>query len=196
MLFRSGNPEKYKEVTARAKKEIESLKMEKAYLMTESNIPVDYMDIKYECNKCKDKGYLEDGKQCTCLKQALVSEAYEMSNIENILLKENFSNFNIDIFKDEPFENETMTPKENMMDILSISEGFIHNFDGNNGDNLLFYGSTGLGKTFLCNCIAKSLLDKNKIVVYQTAFTILEIIERHRFGRGDRQLNDYQYNLL
>ena len=53
-----------------------------------------------------------------------------------------------------------------------------------------------LGKTFLSNCIAKALLDKNKIVVYQTAFTILEIIERHRFGRGERQLNDYQYNLL
>ena len=191
-----GNPEKYKELAAKAKKDIENLKMEKAYLMTESNISADYMDLKYECNKCKDKGYLDNGQQCSCLKQALVSEAYQMSNIENILLKENFSNINIDVFKDQAFENEDMTPKENMMDILSIAEGFIYNFHENNGDNLLFYGSTGLGKTFLCNCIAKSLLDKNKIVVYQTAFTILEIIERHRFGRGDKRLNDYQYNLL
>lgn len=191
-----GNPEKYKEVAAKAKEQIEDLKMEKAYLMTESNIPVDYMDVNYECDKCKDKGYLDNGKQCSCLKQALVSEAYGMSNIENVLLKENFSNFDIEIFRDEPFENEKMTPKENMTDILSISEGFIYNFNENNGDNLLFYGTTGLGKTYLCNCIAKSLLDKNKIVVYQTAFTILEIIERHRFNRGDKRLNDYQYNLL
>ena len=37
---------------------------------------------------------------------------------------------------------------------------------------------------------------KNKIVIYQTAFTILEIIERHRFRRDSKEFNDYQYNLL
>lgn len=89
-----------------------------------------------------------------------------------------------------------MTPRENMLDILSIAEGFISNFDENNGDNLLFYGTTGLGKTFLCNCIAKALLDKNKIVIYQTAFTILDILERRRFGKSSSEMSDYQYNLL
>ncbi len=190
------NPTTYKDTIEKAKKSIEELRMEKAYLMTESNIPADYMDIHYECEKCQDKGYLEDGSRCSCLRQSLVSRAYEMSNIENVLKKENFSNFNIDIFRDEPFEGESLTPKENMMDILGISEGFIYNFDENNGDNLLFYGTTGLGKTYLCNCIAKSLLDKRKVVVYQTAFTILEIIEKHRFNRGDQKLNYYKYNLL
>jgi len=60
----------------------------------------------------------------------------------------------------------------------------------------LFYGTTGLGKTYLCNCIAKSLLDKNKIVIYQTAFTILDILEDRRFGKGDKELSNYQYELL
>ena len=61
---------------------------------------------------------------------------------------------------------------------------------------MLFYGTTGLGKTFLCNCISKSLLDKDKIVIYQTAFTILEILERRRFGKGNKEISDYQYDLL
>ncbi len=190
-----GNPNSYKEIVEKARKDIEKLKMEKAYLMTESNIPMDYMDIKYECNTCKDTGYLENGYQCNCLKQALVSRAYKMSNVENMIKKENFKSFNINLFKDEPFENEVMTPRENMIDIVGIAEGFISNFNENNGQNLLFYGMTGLGKTFLCNCIAKSLLDKGKTVIYQTAFTILEIIERHRFGK-DVKDTDYQYNLL
>ena len=193
-----GNPDSYKEKVEEAKRAIEKLKMEKAYLMTESNIPIDYMDLRYDCENCKDTGYLDNGSQCNCLKQALVSRAYKMSNIENALQKENFKTFNINIFKDEPFENERMTPRENMQDLVGIAEGFVNNFDENNGDNLLFYGTTGLGKTFLCNCIAKSLLDKNKIVIYQTAFTILEIIERHRFGRDAKEASDYQYkyNLL
>ncbi|NLK43363.1 MAG: DNA replication protein DnaC, partial [Tissierellia bacterium] len=167
------NPDKYKEVAERAKNTIEKLKMEKAYLMTESNIPMDYMDIKYDCDYCDDTGYLENGNQCNCLKQALVSRAYKMSNIENVLKKENFQTFNINVFKDEAFENEPLTPRENMKEIVGIAEGFVNNFNEDNGENLLFYGTTGLGKTFLCNCIAKSLLDKNKIVIYQTAFTIL-----------------------
>lgn len=191
-----GNPDNYKEALEKAKEKIESLKMEKAFLMTESNIPADYMDIKYDCTICQDTGYLSNGSQCNCLKQALVSRAYKMSNVENVLEYENFKNFNINIFKDEPFDDEIMTPRENMIDIAGIAEGFISNFNEDNGENLLFYGTTGLGKTFLCNCIAKSLLDKNKIVIYQTAFTILEIIERHRFGRGDKEFNNYQYNLL
>ena len=77
-----------------------------------------------------------------------------------------------------------MSPRENMMYILSICEGFVNNFDEKNEENLLFYGSTGLGKTFICNCIAKALLDKGKIVIYQTAFKILEIIEKRRFGKS------------
>ncbi|WMM24674.1 ATP-binding protein [Tissierella sp. MB52-C2] len=190
-----GNPDKYMEAAEKAKEIIEKLKMEKAYLLTESNISADYMDIKYECENCKDTGYLDNSSQCNCLRQALVSRAYKMSNIENSLEIENFKTFNINIFKDEPFGNEIMTPRQNMQDIVSIAEGFISNFNENNGDNLLFYGTTGLGKTFLCSCIAKSLLDKNKIVIYQTAFTILEIIEGHRFRR-DTKSNDYEYNSL
>ena len=44
-----GNPQGYEENAKRAKEMIEKLKMEKAYLMTESNIPQDYMERKYDC---------------------------------------------------------------------------------------------------------------------------------------------------
>lgn len=191
-----GNPGSYEEAIVKAKEEIEALKMEKAYLLTETNIPLDYMELRYDCDKCKDRGYLENGERCSCLKQALVSRAYKMSNLDNVLERENFQNFDIDIFSDESFENESLTPRENMEDLVGIAEGFVSNFDENNGENLLFYGTTGLGKTFLSNCIAKSLLDKNKIVIYQTAFTILEILENRRFGKGDKKMEDYQYKLL
>ena len=191
-----GNPDGYLESVEKTKEAIEGLKMEKAYLLTESNIPSDYMDLKYECDSCKDTGYIESGEKCSCLKQELVTRAYKMSNLGNVLRKENFHSFNIDIFSNNKFPGEDMTPRENMIDIVGLAEGFISNFDENNGDNLLFYGSTGLGKTFLCNCIAKALLDKNKIVIYQTAFTILDILERRRFGKDNNEMSDYQYNLL
>lgn len=190
------NPENYRRNAEKIKERIEKLKMEKAYLLTENNIPLDYLEPIYECNKCNDTGYLSNGDKCTCLKQALISRAYKMSNIENVLKKENFQTFNINIFPDQPVEGESLTPRENMANITSICEGFVNNFDDDNGENLLFYGSTGLGKTFMCNCIAKALLDRNKIVIYQTAFKILEIIEKRRFGKDSKRFNDWEYDLL
>lgn len=190
------NPSSYKENLKKVKKRMEKLKMERAVLLTENNINVEYLDINYECNVCEDTGYLSNGERCNCLKQALINKAYKMSNIENILKKENFQTFDINIFPDNKIEGERLTPRQNMMNILSISEGFVGNFDEKNEENLLLYGSTGLGKTFICNCIAKALLDKNKIVIYQTAFTILEIIEKHRFRRDVTEFDEFEYGLL
>lgn len=194
--FVIGNPNGYKQAVEETKEKIQALKMERAYLLTESNIPSDYLDLKYDCDNCKDTGYIGNGEKCNCLKQELVNRAYRMSNLGNVLKKENFSNFNIDVFSNNKFPGEDLTPRENMIDIVGISEGFIDKFDDDNEENLLFYGTTGLGKTYLCNCIAKALLDKNKIVIYQTAFTILDILERRRFGKDNNEVSTYQYNLL
>lgn len=190
------NPENYKRDLEDIKDHMEKLRMEKAYLLTENNIPVDYLDIHYECMKCEDTGYLSNGDRCNCLIQTLINKAYEMSNIEAVLKKENFDTFDINIFPDEVCEGESISPRENMENIASICVDFVNNFDTKNDENLLFYGSTGLGKTFMSNCIAKALLDMNKIVIYQTAFKILEIIERRRFSRDTNRFDDYEYDLL
>lgn len=191
------NPQSYEEYLRKIKFEMDKLKKEKAILMTENNFPLEYLDIVYRCNKCNDTGFLKDGSKCNCLKQEMINRAYQMSGIQHVLEKENFKTFNINIFSPEPFESEKLSPRENMLHVLNICEGFCINFDEDNGENLLFYGTTGLGKTFMCNCIAKALLDRGKIVIYQTAFKILEIIEEHRFRRNSQNnIYDNNYNLL
>lgn len=178
------------------KLKLEELKRERAILLTENNIPLHYLDINYYCDKCNDTGFLPSGQKCKCFKQQLITRAYDMSNLSNVLEKENFKYFNLDLFSSEAFEGESITPKENMMNILNVCEGFVFNFDEDNEENLLFYGETGLGKTFLTNCIAKSLLDKGKIVIYQTSFKLLEILEDLRFRSSKDSNNKEKYNLL
>jgi DNA replication protein DnaC len=163
---------------------IETLKKEKISLLRKYRYPDDYLELQYQCGQCGDTGYI-NGQRCGCLRQAIINRLYKISNLGNVLERENFKTFNINLFPDTKYGSHQITPRENMQEIVSICEGFVHNFDIDNGDNLLFYGSTGLGKTFLCNCIAKELLDKGKVVIYLTAFNLFRILEQYRFGRVD-----------
>ena len=54
-----------------------------------------------------------------------------------------------------------------------------------NEKNLLFTGNTGLGKTFLSECIANEMLKKGKNVLYQTAPVMLDTVINYRFGKDD-----------
>jgi DNA replication protein DnaC len=176
------DPEHAEEKLCEIKSTMKELRQQRAILLTDNNIPKDYTDPHFECSKCKDTGFSANGEKCSCLKQAIISHAYEMSNIAYQLKSENFSTFNVNLFPNEPFKEETLTPRQNMMQIMTLVEDFIQNFDKKNGDNLLFYGDTGLGKTFMCNCIAKDLMDKGHVVLYQTSFKMLEVLKEYKFS--------------
>jgi DNA replication protein DnaC len=185
------------------RKSIDSLKTKKAFLMTENSISLDYLTIKYECPECKDTGHLPNRTHCKCFRQQLSDRLYEMSNISRTMEDENFDTFDMSIFTDAKHEDYSLSPKQNILNILTLSKAFVDNFENAQknraAENLLFFGSTGLGKTFLCNSIAKALIDKGHTVVYQTSYKILEILQKIRFhsNRSDSNSNDaIQYELL
>lgn len=191
------NPSDKDNILSECKYEIEKLKLEKENLFLLHNIPSDYLEIKYKCSLCKDRGFLENGNKCNCLRQEIINESYEMSNLARILAKENFDTFDSSIFSSQKYEDLNISPRENIdLNILPICDEFIINFDKDNGMNLLFWGDTGLGKTFVCNCIAKSLLDKGYIVIYQTAFKMFEIIEDYKFKHDEHHISKENYENL
>ena len=175
---------------------LETLKKEKKELLSKLNIKNDFFLPNYSCKLCNDTGYLVDNNQimCTCLKQKLLNIQYNKSNISS-LEHENFNNFNINIFsneKDEKKYNSNISPKENIEKIKEIALNFVENFDDPQEKNLLFTGNTGLGKTYLTNCIANELLKHGKTVLYQTAPVMLDSILDYRFGKN----NEFDYNDL
>lgn len=163
---------------------LEELKAAKISNLLTAGIDPEYLQGDFECEKCKDTGFV-DGEECSCFTQRLAEEYYKMSNLDNILEKENFQNFDFNLFSDEIIEEENLSPRENISKIVRASQMFIKNFDDPEEKNLLFYGSTGLGKTFMLSCIAKELLDLGYTVIYQTAHNILGVIEEYRFNKTD-----------
>lgn len=181
-----------KEYLEGLKKEIENLKAEKNNLLKTINIPEDYLSPKYDCNICKDTGYvLENGKStmCNCLKQKIYNLEYNQKNINNIQ-NQTFDNFNINLFSDEINSekyNFDISPRENIKNIKLAANDFISNFDDINTKNLIFSGGTGLGKTFLSNCIVNELLKQGKTVMYQTAPVMLDDLISDLFAKPENQ---------
>ncbi len=178
------------------KMDLEKYKKEKIDLLNKLKISEDFFKPDYSCKLCNDTGYLITNNQvmCTCLRQELLNIEYNKSNISS-LENENFNHFNLKLFSDELDEKKyhsAISPKENIKKIKKIAENFIENFDDANEKNLLFTGNTGLGKTFLTNCIANELLKKGKTVLYQTAPVMLDSIMDYRFGKN----NHFNYNDL
>lgn len=55
------------------KERVESLNGEKAFLMTENNFKIDYMDMVYDCTLCRDTGIQDTGDRCICFTEKLSS---------------------------------------------------------------------------------------------------------------------------
>lgn len=55
------------------KSKVESLNEEKAYLMTDNNFRIDYMDMVYDCTLCRDTGIQDTGDRCICFAEKLGS---------------------------------------------------------------------------------------------------------------------------
>jgi len=190
------NPQDKDSIIAQSKDKMQELKLKKEELLNRYNVPNGYLDLQHSCNVCKDKGFLQNGHKCNCLKQEIINEAYKMSNLSRMLESQNFNNINTNIFSDEIFEDSNISPRQNFLQIVSTCESFVFNFDRDNDENLLFYGDTGLGKTFMCNCIAKSLLDRGHLVIYQTAFKMFEIIEDYKFKNSENHISKDNYDNL
>ena len=190
------NPSNKEELSLQAKEKIQTLNDKKQELLDKWNVPKGYLEIQYECNLCKDRGFLPNGKKCNCLKQAIINESYKMSNLSKMLEKQNQCTYDDSIFSDEIDPKNGISPRQNMQLILSDCDEFIYDFDKDNDKNLLFYGDTGLGKTFMSSYIAKELLDKGYLVIYQTAFKMFEIIEEYKFRNDDKHLSRSDYENL
>ncbi|TAH68460.1 MAG: AAA family ATPase [Anaerolineaceae bacterium] len=151
-------------------------------LLLDDGYPEDYLLMQYHCSKCKDTGFIGNEK-CSCFKQAIADMIYEGSNIKSVLDRENFSAFSFKYYSDDYIDESIgLSPLSNMQKIVAGCKSFIRHFDKKH-ENLLFLGNTGVGKTFLANCIAKELLDRGYTVIYLTAFRLFDILEKYKFGK-------------
>ena len=161
------------------KEQIASYRSEKKDLLKKAGLSADYLETSYKCPDCKDTGFI-DGKRCHCFTQAAIDLVYTQSNLKSILLRENFSTFSFDYYSDKDINPATgLSSLATAKDAVAKCHDFIDHFD-DTFSNLYFYGDTGIGKTFLSNCVAKELMDHGNSFTTSQLFLCLNERILHR----------------
>ncbi len=158
------------------------------------NVPPDFLDPVYECQRCRDTGFLPDGQPCSCYISKAVRLIYGSMNNRNLDPDASFSSFSLDWYSEEPGP-DGQSPRIKAQTVLKQAKAFAADICSGHGDkNLLLYGNPGTGKTFLTNCIVSELLQHNVNVIYFSAVDLFEALSyTSRLKSGAGRMDDVTF---
>lgn len=131
------------------RKPMQELKTKLEFILKDMGLNGTDLEPNYECRLCNDTGYIK-GKPCECLKK----------EINNVLLSYSGFQDRLPTFE----ENEIDNPAFSFMKKWCETK--------NEKYNVIIWGPTGTGKTYLTECVASKLIEQNRIVLYTTAFNL------------------------
>ena len=177
------SPAKAKEISQNMQTEMERINAELRIALAAVGFPEDYLQPVYRCRECRDTGYVGEPvhEQCGCLKRAVMNRLYQSEGLQG-LEKENFEAFDESIFPDEPIEGRKTSQRAFIKKCRQFCEEYADTFAMGDGKGLLLCGRSGLGKTFLMNCVAQRVLERGYSVVVISAYKLIEAMRRYQFG--------------
>ena len=140
-----------------------------------------YLDDSPICDRCGGNGYI-GSNMCECLAELCRQEQKKELTFLNVG-RESFEQFWLDYYPDRIDPKWGVNIRAVMDKTYQTCRKYAFGFSEKSG-NLLFSGDTGLGKTFLSACIARTVADRGYSVVYESAGHLFAKLERAKFG-GD-----------
>lgn len=155
----------------------ESISEQRAELLEKNGYSADYSDVRYECARCGDTGFV-NAEMCSCMRRALIEAGYRSSGIGALIRTQSFDNFSLDYYRSGNANYDAMR--------LTVSElkRFAEQFQKDTYRNYLLIGGTGLGKTHLSTAVAKTLIERGFDVLYVTAVDLFRDFEAKQFEKG------------
>ena len=160
------------EKMAHLRERTEALRRRRSELLTEAGFPADFTDVKYDCPKCGDTGYV-GVKVCDCMRREIIEASFEDAGIGSLAKTQTFDTFDLSYYPAEE--------RERMRHALSTLKDFAENFNGADEPSFLLVGASGLGKTHLSTAVAKTVIERGYRVVYDTIDRIIDDFQAERF---------------
>ncbi len=159
------------------------LQRERAALLMQHGYEADELEEKPQCVLCRDEGFV-NGVMCRCLKKYYTHAQIEELSSMLDMGSASFENFSFDWYSRMPWKDYGISPYKNMEKVYDTCRDYAMQFSPNSG-NLLLFGPSGLGKTFLSACIARVVSERGFSVVYDTAGHIFSQFEKVKFRREE-----------
>ena len=161
-----------------------SLQSERASLLTSHGYPADALDDRPICSKCGDSGW-QGAEMCDCLKVLCTQEQIRELSQTLDFGEQSFETFDLTYYSDQPWPGYDKSPRQNMEVVFQFCRDYARRFGRFYFKNLFLYGDTGLGKTFLSACIARTVSENGFSVVYDSAPQVFARFEAQKFSRDE-----------
>ena len=134
-----------------------------------NNIDKKNLEPQYECKVCNDTG-IHNGKICDCLLSELNKKISTLTSSQS-----EFKNFSM--------QNRNLMD-ENDIKASDWLKMWCSRFPNTTKLNINIIGGAGSGKTFLLECVANEMLNKNMAICYKTAFELNELARLYHIGKS------------
>lgn len=121
---------------------------------------------------------------CECLRELCRQEQKKELTFLNVG-RESFEQFRLDYYPDREDPKFGVNIRTIMEKTFQTCRRYAQNFSERSA-NLLFSGDTGLGKTFLSACIARTVADNGYSVMYESAGHLFGNLERAKFTSDEQ----------
>ena len=165
-------------------------------LLVENGYPENYLEPVFQCALCEDTGYVGTGKKqlCTCAK-ALYAALLEQDG--SFKEEETIESFDPRRFPETALDAGGETQRGRMLKFRDYCEKYADSLPHPEKKNLLLYGGSGLGKTFLLRCIHARARQRDIPALCLTANQLIRIARKAIFDRAQEDLDAlYETDLL
>lgn len=149
-------------------RELQVIQAQIQALLQKHNLPGDELELRYRCPACKDTGYVQE-RRCACLERRLFERNGKLSNLA-AFEKENFNAFDLS------FVPEDNGQREGVRRLKEICFAYAESFPNTTKRNMLLFGSIGVGKSFMLNCVAAHVLQSGFSVRRLTAYQFIQMV--------------------
>ncbi len=164
-------------------------------LLQEIDLPEDYLAPVYQCQECGDTGYVGEAPKALC--QCVIRRYHAL--LSGGLDQEegpSFARFDLSVFPDSPLEGSTVTQRMLMQTFKNTCQQYAAGLKEQAGPlNLLLYGPSGLGKSYLLRCVAREAADQGVLTLTMSANTLINHIRQVYFNFQQEDLGEPYYDV-
>ena len=147
-----------------------------AQTLQKGGFPADYLQPVYTCPLCRDEGYVYDPsrRMCRCMEQELTRRLLAENGLDG---NQSFESFDETLYDDQPNERG-LSPRDLAISNRNIAQRYADTYPDTATRDLLVMGKSGLGKTFLLQCIARRVARRGFSPTYISAYRLFETARR------------------